>query len=746
MLTCLQVTIFSVQTGLPVKQITNSGSIISLAVADTPGQILVATAKDVTVWDYELTKIVVKHRFFKKDSKTTEPSAVVEDVLIPANFSTTGSLYITTPGKKRSKNLSRLDVFTSSCNLIFRDVSPGSRHLGDNNNTLVSLANQVKGPRNSEVVCYDRNLCLVQTYKADLARLFTIVRCHPSEKIVACGDTSGRVLILVGLGNTGDLRPAKSVLHWHSLPVTALAWSLEGQHLYSGGAERVLCKWCPDTNDKPSFLPRLNSEIVGIAVSEKGSVVSLADNSVLLLNSHDAPSGELVGLGLNSSGWPAGLAWDQRTKCLMMNGKVGHIQVFNPETKDTYSIDITQQNFLTAERDKKPFNAEVQQIAVSVCGSSLATLDTCLTPVRRILLKFWHFDVTHQKFVLNTQVVTPHTDGAHSLEFQPQEAGSTTPLLLTVGKDKATKVWTSKSSYWACLHSAVYRRLPCQTGRWSVDGSVFAVAFSHIVTLWNCEAELKAAITIPGSQAPIGNIEFGRGFECGTYLYATTDNLLCVWDLLSLRRVWSVELDEEPLTLASEAASGNLAVVTKNTISILDSREKAVLAKFDDVNATGGAVYGRLAGANVLYFLTYTGLIKTIGRKSMRPELIPESGKPERANQIANPLLSAQKKSAAPTEIMAETTSKADTDLMALLTVPLHAVPACSALAASFLSNRLAALPKLRTTPKIDENTNTSTLDDDQTVRKIKQIFSSQKPIPPLEFNAYCKLLKSKDE
>ena len=37
--------------------------------------------------------------------------------------------------------------------------------------------------------------------------------------------------------------PAKSILHWHSLPCTDISCSEEGATLYSGGGEAVLCKW-----------------------------------------------------------------------------------------------------------------------------------------------------------------------------------------------------------------------------------------------------------------------------------------------------------------------------------------------------------------------------------------------------------------------------------------------------------------------------------------------------------------------
>jgi len=80
------------------------------------------------------------------------------------------------------------------------------------------------------------------------------------------------------------------------------------------------------------------------------------------------------------------------------------VQVFNPKSKETYSIDITQQNYVTKERNVRPTNSEVERLALSQCGLHLATLEACWAPVPRVTLKFWHFQEGSQRFSLNTQV------------------------------------------------------------------------------------------------------------------------------------------------------------------------------------------------------------------------------------------------------------------------------------------------------------------------------------------------------
>lgn len=56
-------------------------------------------------------------------------------------------------------------------------------------------------------------------------RKFTRVAGHPDEECVATGDTSGRVAIWKNLHN----RPIIGNYHWHTLPVTDLAFSKSGK-------------------------------------------------------------------------------------------------------------------------------------------------------------------------------------------------------------------------------------------------------------------------------------------------------------------------------------------------------------------------------------------------------------------------------------------------------------------------------------------------------------------------------------
>jgi hypothetical protein len=76
---------------------------------------------------------------------------------------------------------------------------------------------KVHGFANVTLLCYDRRLAKVQSFNTDKERPFTVARCHPREKVIACGDTSGRILIFSGLGFGEELAPAKAILHWYAI-------------------------------------------------------------------------------------------------------------------------------------------------------------------------------------------------------------------------------------------------------------------------------------------------------------------------------------------------------------------------------------------------------------------------------------------------------------------------------------------------------------------------------------------------
>jgi WD40 repeat protein len=141
---------------------------------------------------------------------------------------------------------------------------------------------------------------------------------HPNEDCIATGTSSGKIILwynylnllsnqnvnqhledsedyldvnesTVAVNKSGirinrkhvkSLKPTKTVLHWHSLPVLSLAFSAEGSYLLSGGHECVLVKWLFRTGQK-DFKPRLGAPIAEVANSTDNTlyVTRHSDNS-----------------------------------------------------------------------------------------------------------------------------------------------------------------------------------------------------------------------------------------------------------------------------------------------------------------------------------------------------------------------------------------------------------------------------------------------------------------------------------
>lgn len=153
------------------------------------------------------------------------------------------------------------------------------------------------------------------------------------------GDTLGRVLLWYSLESD---KPSRAVYHWHTLPVQCLAFSTSGSYFFSGGGESVLVKWQYDNALKKNFVPRLPSAIKHISVANNNLFVaiSLADNGIRILDSKLELVCLIQHLVLSDSN-EGNIHFDPRSKALIMNGNIGHLQFFSPyDMSLLYSVSI----------------------------------------------------------------------------------------------------------------------------------------------------------------------------------------------------------------------------------------------------------------------------------------------------------------------------------------------------------------------------------------------------------------------
>ena len=366
-----QVLVYAAASGQLVRKL-NTGPTMAVLAGKEDGTVYTASSKEVCLWSYSTVEVVKKFPLYAAESKSDFSQGTVKDIYLPPTFETNRIIFLTA-NLGSSCPLYRVNLTSHSVNKIFKNIKVGSVHQGDNGNCVcaISTASKKGEAKDSAVLVYDHVLSKVLIVRTDQERPFTVARLHPTERVVAAGDLSGRVLVFKGLDQA---EPAKAILHWHWMPVQALAWSEEGASLYSGGGEAALCKWRREEEGKPRVVPRLEAPVVHLVTQGELTILQLANNSLVVVDrQEDKVRGVVGGLAKSPTGFPAGLSATKDR--LALNGTEGKIQIFSTESGRGHSLDITGQNYLSRERGAVVHNSEVERIAVTEDGHQLATLD-----------------------------------------------------------------------------------------------------------------------------------------------------------------------------------------------------------------------------------------------------------------------------------------------------------------------------------------------------------------------------------
>ncbi|XP_076674924.1 WD repeat-containing protein l(2)05287 [Andrena cerasifolii] len=444
--------------------------------------------------------------------------------------------------------------------------------IGNHGENLIAVLHDV----DLHILNPSRNLVDKLHKTGKTGRIPTCLAGHPEEECVATGDSTGRVVVWKSLFQA---RPYTAVYHWHTLPVTEIAFSKSGGHMYTGGGECVLVKWVIANSHQKSFLPRLPAPIKHLTIAPDNLYVAVStlDNGIVVVNPQRKLTSVIQnftwGVALSSQDlFPAGLVVDPRTNSLVLNSRTGHVQFYNTRTKSLlYNINITAQNFLTQERSVIIVNTEVTKIALNYDGTWMATVEERNDKVSciEVRLKFWLFDTKQQLFALNTSIELPHEGGVNALRFQPSTPfDDDGTLAVTTGRDKKFKLWNlvessstyKKSKHWLCHSIGDYRNLPVTDAAFSVDGSLVGIGFGCSVTMWTPDTcTFKCSLTHSQYQHQVMRIEFGRQDACHLVVAASTEHI-AVWNILSLTLIWSVPL--QVATLAADTKSAYMAVFT----------------------------------------------------------------------------------------------------------------------------------------------------------------------------------------
>ncbi|KAL6191710.1 hypothetical protein ACLB2K_038100 [Fragaria x ananassa] len=436
-------------------------------------------------------------------------------------------------------------------------------------------------------------------------RNFTLLAFHPTKRLVAAGDTSGRILIWRGFGNRtfsdgekivnrglmndeeekpgtrgNDDADSCTTWHWHPTGINLLRFSSDGAYLYSGGKEGVLVDWQLDTGKK-KFLPRIGSPLIYLtdSLDPTLSAITCADNQIHLLK---MPSMEITksisGIKLPFSfpevydGMCSKFAFDDTAGLVALRAENYRIQF--------YSLfddrEISEVKVQVCERNHQPgdeVSVIVTLVSLSGDGSMMSTLEVNLPEDGiggLVCLKFWASDPQNKNFNLSTIVYEPHRDaGISAVAFHP-----TCQMVVSSSYGGDFKIWVCSDeipqkqdalqhSGWMCHAVGSYKKKPMTAAAFSADGSVLALAAETVITLWDPDNNMLVAV-LGEMQMPILTLSFA-----GEYLLSISRGSkpqLSVWSMSKLSESWSYKLDIEDVTCAKDSSSfAVLALLPKSS-------------------------------------------------------------------------------------------------------------------------------------------------------------------------------------
>ena len=407
-------------------------------------------------------------------------------------------------------------------------------------------------------------------------RSVTCAAFHPNGTMLATGDSRGQINLRFFESSLTKPPTASTKLHWHAHSLNTLIFSADGFYLYSGGAESVLVRWQISSSNK-TFLPRLGSPIVQLSIHEDGQVLaaSLQENRIKLLSTANWElETDVIGLKYATAvgewnhptlmGRQGALVRDPKRNCVVMQGLPGRLQFWRVDTNQhVLEVEVAPSPKINRSESGMVQASWVRHVAFSPDGNWMATVDS--REGEAPCLKLWQFNSERSHFDLITRVDEAHLSQVTHLEFAPSILpGGHAPLLASSSTDGTFRMWqlkmvkqyrsananskTSSSEYlpsWFCRAVGSWHDLPAQDLTFSNDGSILAVAFGHLITLWEpttmaCHGTLShPAPTSPLQMVQFGGVRSGDQYnEASLYLMAATQHSLYMWNVLEGQLKW----------------------------------------------------------------------------------------------------------------------------------------------------------------------------------------------------------------
>ncbi|VAI27360.1 unnamed protein product [Triticum turgidum subsp. durum] len=479
----------------------------------------------------------------------------------------------------------------------------------------------------------DFNYANIRKIKLGHTKELSTLAFHPSERIVAGGDATGRILIWRGFGKAkfSGTHGAKSQVdeerdgvrgkddagtcttwHWHSSGVNFLKFSSDGAYLLSGGMEGVIVVWQLDTG-KRRYKPRLGSPLLFFVDSPDSSIscVSCTNNQVHLLN---MPNMEVLKTVSGIKLPIASADLSRRDVCGFdsTNGLVAIptqdycIQFYNLfENTEVSEVQVCERNFQPVD----DITMYISLVSLSIGGNLMCTVEVKLPEEELgglVTLKFWNQGSRAGQFHLSTVIYEPHSDaGISAVAFHP---GKNMAVSSSFGCN--FKVWVQSLSLqssdgksqsgWRCQSVGSYKKKPMTAAAFSGDGSVLAVAAESVITLWDPDNNALVGV-IAEALSPITKLSFAGDSAYLMSLSQSSKPQVAVWNVSNLSMQWSYTLFAEAACCSSSKSEfavlsllscpeGGAPAEQDGIILIFDAENSKPVSSWSVKKAKGGSI------------------------------------------------------------------------------------------------------------------------------------------------------------
>ena len=400
------------------------------------------------------------------------------------------------------------------------DLDPKGAPIADfNADIVVKVCQAITGQVGSKVHLYTSLGVTSWSQKLDKKRPITFLKCAPKGVSFATGDQSGKIRAWRGQSNFVEG-------HWHSLPIEALDFSLEGTHLYSGGGEGVIVKWEVKTMARLALVPRMGTNLIKITNSYDRVIAATKQNTMKVFSSNLEEQTAIVGLSAKEV---TKLKWHSGSLVLISSDH--HLQFFNPlYSTQKHSLEVVSQNVVLGEREGEEKTPNTKIVDFDLMESWLATIEQCWDG--KFVLKIWNSFENFSKIEKVATFNEVHDDDITFMKFiaiQGDKVG-----ILTCSKDKTAKLWVYEDEQW--FPSKIFRHaaLVPESGSQSTDGSVLAIAFGSLIALYDLtDLSLMTILHSNHVEEPYNSLHFGQGFR-SRLLFSANDQGVFVWDLISM--------------------------------------------------------------------------------------------------------------------------------------------------------------------------------------------------------------------